>query len=123
MTKTFLSFFSLPIFSAFLLLLLSISPTFAKSEDNNKTIKLATTTSTENSGLLKAILPEFEKDSGYKVHTIAVGTGKALRMGRDGDVDALLVHAKKAEQEFMAEGHGEECERQCHPNHGAKDRR
>ena len=74
---------------------------------SNYTIKLATTTSTENSGLLKYLLPEFEKDSGYKVHTIAVGTGKALRMGRDGDVDVLLVHAQKAEQQFMVEGHGE----------------
>ena len=105
MLKTFLS-----LFSKFLLvsLFLSINPVFAKSTGDNKPIKLATTTSTENSGLLKAILPEFEKDTGYKVHTIAVGTGKALRMGRDGDVDVLLVHAKKAEDKFMADGDGEE---------------
>ncbi len=102
MTKIFLSLSSI-----FLFLLLSINPTFAKSENDNKTIKLATTTSTENSGLLKAILPEFEKDSGYKVHTIAVGTGKALRMGRDGDVDVLLVHSKKEEDKFIADGDGE----------------
>ncbi len=100
--KTFLSFSSI-----FLLVLLSINPAFSKSNDNNKTIKLATTTSTENSGLLKAILPVFEKDTGYKVRTIAVGTGKALRMGRDGDVDVLLVHAKQAEDKFMADGNGE----------------
>lgn len=81
------------------------SPIFAKPA--NEIIKLATTTSTENSGLLKYLLPEFEKDSGYKVHTIAVGTGKALRMGHDGDVDVLLVHAKKAEDKFMADGDGE----------------
>jgi len=79
----------------------------AKSNSDNKIIKLATTTSTENSGLLRYLLPEFEKDRGYEVHTIAVGTGKALRMGRDGDVDALLVHAIKAEQKFMADGDGE----------------
>ena len=100
MTRTFLSFF--------VLTLLITSPLFAKTSPNNKTIKLATTTSTENSGLLKYLLPVFEKDSGYKVNTIAVGTGKALRMGRDGDVDVLLVHAKTAEQKFIAEGHGDQ---------------
>jgi len=83
------------------------TPAFAKSSANNKIIKLATTTSTENSGLLKYLLPTFEKETGYTVHTIAVGTGKALRMGRDGDVDVLLVHAKKAEEKFMADGDGE----------------
>ena len=70
-------------------------------------LKLATTTSTDNSGLLKAILPIFEKDSGYKVHVIAVGTGKALRMGQDGDVDVVLVHARSAEDKFIAQGFGE----------------
>lgn len=100
MLKTFLSLF--------ISTLLFIPPAFAKTPSNNKLIKLATTTSTENSGLLKYLLPEFEKDSGYKVDTIAVGTGKALRMGRDGDVDVLLVHAKKAEENFMEKGHGEE---------------
>ncbi|MEE9326277.1 MAG: substrate-binding domain-containing protein [Cocleimonas sp.] len=85
-------------------LLFNINPTFA---DDNKVIKLATTTSTENSGLLKYLLPTFEQDTGFKVHTIAVGTGKALRMGRDGDVDVLLVHALKAEQKFMTNGDGE----------------
>jgi len=107
MTKTFLHFSSLFLLVVFLLSLFILNPAFAKSVDTNKTIKLATTTSTENSGLLKFLLPEFEKDSGYKVDTIAVGTGKALRIGRDGDVDVLLVHALKAEQKFMADGDGE----------------
>ena len=71
-------------------------------------IRLATTTSTQNSGLLRYLLPEFEADTGYKIHTIAVGTGKALRMGRDGDVDIILVHALPAEKKFIAEGHGVE---------------
>jgi len=71
-----------------------------------RTIRLATTTSTENSGLLKALLPHFERESGYKVHVIAVGTGKALRMGRDGDVDVVLVHAPAAERQFVADGYG-----------------
>ena len=71
-----------------------------------KVIRLATTTSTENSGLLGYLLPEFKRDTGYTVHVVAVGTGKALRMGRDGDVDLVLVHARPAEERFMAEGHG-----------------
>lgn len=71
-----------------------------------KILRLATTTSTENSGLLKDLLPRFERDMGYKVHVISVGTGKALRMGRDGDIDVVLVHAPAAEQRFVADGHG-----------------
>lgn len=78
-----------------------------QSHAGDKLIKLATTTSTDNSGLLKAILPDFEKSSGYKVHVIAVGTGKALRMGRDGDVDVLLVHARPAEDKFISDGDGD----------------
>jgi tungstate transport system substrate-binding protein len=73
---------------------------------SNKIIRLATTTSTENSGLLHYLLPKFEKDTGYQVHVIAVGTGKALRMGKDGDVDIILVHALKAEKYFVDQGYG-----------------
>ena len=69
-------------------------------------LRLATTTSTDNSGLLKYILPAFEKSSGYQVHVIAVGTGKALRMGQDGDADVLLVHAPPAEEKYMDAGYG-----------------
>ena len=72
------------------------------------TVRLATTTSTENSGLLNELLPRFKKATGYDVHVIAVGTGKALRMGRDGDVDVVLVHAPAAEQKFVDEGYGEQ---------------
>jgi tungstate transport system substrate-binding protein len=73
---------------------------------NNKFIRVATTTSTENSGLLKYLTPNFEKRTGYKLHFIAVGTGKALQMGRDGDVDLMLVHAKPAEEKIVSEGYG-----------------
>ncbi len=73
----------------------------------DKTIKLATTTSTDNSGLLNELLPKFTADTGYQVHVIAVGTGKALRMGQDGDVDIVLVHARPAEDKFVAEGYGD----------------
>lgn len=92
----------------FKLLLISLLFAFATAyAEADKTIRLATTTSTDNSGLLKALLPEFTADTGYEVHVIAVGTGKALRMGRDGDVDVVLVHARAAEDKFVAEGHGE----------------
>ncbi|MBL8504221.1 MAG: substrate-binding domain-containing protein [Rhodocyclaceae bacterium] len=69
-------------------------------------IRLSTTTSTENSGLLKVILPVFEKQYGVKVHVISVGTGKALELGKNGDVDVVLVHARAAEDKFVADGHG-----------------
>jgi len=69
-------------------------------------IRLATTTSTDNSGLLNKLLPVFSAETGYKVHVIAVGTGKALRLGKDGDVDVVLVHARAAEDKFVAEGSG-----------------
>jgi tungstate transport system substrate-binding protein len=76
--------------------------------DRARTIRLATTTSTENSGLLNELLPRFRQATGYAVHVIAVGTGKALRMGRDGDVDVVLVHAPAAERKFVDEGYGEQ---------------
>jgi tungstate transport system substrate-binding protein len=75
--------------------------------NNNHVIRLATTTSTENSGLLRYLLPRFEENSGYRVHVIAIGTGKALRMGRDGDVDLVLVHSRSAEERFVRQGFGE----------------
>lgn len=71
-----------------------------------KDIRLATTTSTDNSGLLKYLLPRFEAQYGEKVHVIAVGTGKALRLGENGDVDVVLVHARPDEERFVAAGHG-----------------
>lgn len=70
------------------------------------TVRLATTTSTENSGLLGYLLPVFERETGLRVQVIAVGTGKALRMAQDGDVDLVLVHAPAAEQQFMNTGAG-----------------
>ncbi len=77
------------------------------ADDTNRIIRLATTTSTDNSGLLKELLPRFTEETGYEVHVIAVGTGKALRMGQDGDVDVVLVHARAAEARFIAEGYGD----------------
>jgi tungstate transport system substrate-binding protein len=67
---------------------------------------LATTTSTQDSGLMDDLLPRFEAETGVRVKTIAVGSGEALAMGRRGDADVLLAHSKAAEDAFMAEGHG-----------------
>jgi tungstate transport system substrate-binding protein len=69
-------------------------------------IRMSTTTSTENSGLLKYLLPAFETKCGCKVRVISVGTGKALELGKNGDVDVVLLHARSAEDKFIAEGHG-----------------
>ena len=71
-----------------------------------RALVLATTTSTQDSGLLDDLLPRFEKATGITVKTIAVGSGEALAMGRRGDADVLLVHSKAAEDEFMAQGYG-----------------
>lgn len=69
-------------------------------------LRLATTTSTENSGLLEYLLPAFRARSGLQVHVIAVGTGKALRIAQAGDVDMVMVHARPAEERFVAAGYG-----------------
>jgi tungstate transport system substrate-binding protein len=71
-----------------------------------KTIILATTTSTQDSGLLDVLLPIFEKETGYFVKTIAVGSGQAMAMGQKGEADVLLVHSPAAEKKFVAEGFG-----------------
>lgn len=86
-------------------MLLSIIVVGAAMADKPR-LKLATTTSTENSGLLDELIPAFEKECGCIVDVIAVGTGKALQLGRQGDVDVVLVHAPKAEEKFVAEGYG-----------------
>lgn len=67
---------------------------------------LATTTSTYDSGLLDYILPDFEKAYNAKVEVVSLGTGQAIQLGKDGDADVLLVHARSQEDAFMAEGHG-----------------
>lgn len=87
-------------------LMVVIVPLLSPAYAEQKILRLATTTSTDNSGLLKSLLPSFEQAFGYKVQVIAVGTGKALRMAQDGDVDVVLVHAPTAEEKFMASDYG-----------------
>lgn len=69
-------------------------------------LRLATTTTTASSGLMDYLLPRFTEHTSISVRTIVVGSGKALRLGRDGEVDVLLVHARPAEDAFIAAGHG-----------------
>lgn len=86
----------------FILMLLISLASFGASNQ----LLLATTTSVRDSGLLDYILPNFEKETGIDVKYVAVGTGRALKMGEDGEVDALLVHAKTSELNFIKAGHG-----------------
>ena len=67
---------------------------------------LATTTSTQDSGLLDVLIPQFEKEHEYKVKTVAVGSGEALRLAGEGEADVVLAHSPKAEEDFMAAGNG-----------------
>jgi len=69
-------------------------------------LKMSTTTSTENSGLLDVLLPEFTKETGIQVKVFAKGTGAAIRDGVDGNVDIIFVHAKEREEKFVHEGYG-----------------
>ncbi|MDQ3027684.1 MAG: substrate-binding domain-containing protein [Pseudomonadota bacterium] len=72
----------------------------------DRVLRLATTTSTENSGLLRVLVPRFEAASGLKVQVISVGTGKAMKLGENGDVDVMLVHSRPDEDRFVAQGFG-----------------
>ena len=87
-------------------LLATFVPSTSQAAPANKTIILATTTSTQDSGLLDELLPVFEKQTGYFVKTISVGSGQAMKMGEKGEADVLLVHSPDAEKKFVAEGYG-----------------
>lgn len=108
--KLLLTLVSLLILVVFLVGCTTNQPTPTPEESTpvpveKKEIILSTTTSTQDSGLLDYLLPEFTKDTGYDVKTVAVGTGQALKMGEDGEADVLLVHAKASEEEFIKAGH------------------
>ncbi len=88
-----------------LALLLALAVSLGACGDGAKRVRLVTTTSTHNSGLLEHLLAEFTPQTGIEVDVLAVGTGKALAQGRRGDADLLLVHARELEDAFLAEGH------------------
>ncbi|MDI4638914.1 MULTISPECIES: substrate-binding domain-containing protein [Halomonadaceae] len=80
----------------------------ALAQDDAPFITLASTTSTEQSGLFDSILPKFKEESGIDVRVVAVGTGQAFEIARRGDADSLLVHDTAGEKRFVAEGYGSE---------------
>lgn len=86
------------------LLVLLALPNMVFAED--KVLKMSTTTSTQSSGLLDVLLPEFKKDTGIEVKVVAKGTGAAIRDGVDGNVDVIFVHDPAREEKFVADGHG-----------------
>ena len=80
----------------------------APAVPENTNLILATTTSTQDSGLLDVLIPLFQEQTGYIVQTIAVGSGQAMKMGEEGNADVLLVHAPASEVEFMQNGFGKD---------------
>ncbi len=90
------------IFSVLILILIVALPVTAKENR----LRLAITSTTENSGLMSRLNPVFEDQYGINLDTVVVGSGQAFRLGRNGDVDVLLVHAPQSEKEFIAQGHG-----------------
>jgi len=82
------------------------APTTQAASPGEQKLLLATTTSTQDSGLLDYLLPDFEKEFNVEVDVVAVGTGQAIQLGKDGNADVLLVHARSQEDQFMSEGHG-----------------
>jgi len=88
------------------LFLIVFSMLFCGNCPAGETLMMATTTSTDNTGLLDYLAPEFTRDTGIALKWVAVGTGKALKLGQNCDVDILLVHAPAAEKKFVADGYG-----------------
>ena len=88
------------------LLALAAAVLIAPAHAQQRFITVASTTSTEQSGLFKHLLPIFEKKTGIQVRVVALGTGQALDMGRRGDADVVFVHARPLEEKFLAEGFG-----------------
>jgi tungstate transport system substrate-binding protein len=85
---------------------LALASVAVAAQAQERFITVASTTSTEQSGLFRHVLPIFEKKTGIQVRVVALGTGQALDLARRGDADVVFVHAKAAEEKFLAEGHG-----------------
>lgn len=99
----------IPLIAVLCILMLSAGIGIANAappQPKQKNVILATTTSTQDTGLLDVLIPIFEKKTGYFVKTIAVGSGQAMTMGAKGEADVLLVHSQAAEKKFMADGNG-----------------
>jgi len=94
------------VLAALFIAVLFVQPSVNDAAAQQKNVILATTTSTQDSGLLDVLIPVFEKKTGYFVKTIAVGSGQAMAMGQKGEADVLLVHSPAAEQKFVADGYG-----------------
>ena len=84
------------------------APTQSAPKPANPDLIMATTTSTQDSGLLDVLIPMFEQQTGYKVKTVAVGSGAAITLGQQGNADVLLVHSPAAEKKFMSDGWGKD---------------
>lgn len=89
-----------------LLMAVTLSTALIPSVEAAEHLRLATTTSTENSGLLAELLPPFEQANNCQIDVIAVGTGKAIKLGESGDVDVVMVHARSKEDRFIDAGYG-----------------
>src|SRR5215471_10705322 len=89
-------------FSIVVVLAISLAP--LSSHSQQRTVILSTTTSTQDSGLLDVLVPLFEKQTGYSVKTVSVGTGQALALAAKGDADVALVHAPSLEKQYVAKG-------------------
>ncbi len=92
----------------------AVPPTPEPTKLANPNLILATTTSTQDSGLLDVLIPMFQDQTGYTVQTVAVGSGQAMEMGQQGNADVLLVHSPAAEQQFMDDGWGKDRELVMH---------
>jgi len=86
----------------------AVPPTASHPVPAHSKLILATTTSTQDSGLLDVLIPMFKNQTGYTIETVAVGSGAAIQMGQEGNADVLLVHSPTAEKQFMADGWGKE---------------
>lgn len=102
--KKFRLFACLSMAFVFIISISAVSFSEEKANDGGKVLMMATTTSTDNTGLLDVLKPAFLKETGIELRWTAVGTGKALQMGKDCNVDVVLVHDPEAEAKFIAEG-------------------
>ena len=96
------------IWSGLISILIILTCVFSVQAGDKKELMMATTTSTDNTGLLDYLIPFFEQDSGIALKWTATGTGKALKLGQNCDVDVLLVHAPPAEKAYIAKGYGKD---------------